>query len=214
MKIFKNPKKLCISNTIRNFKNKITFKKGLKETLKGILVGFSTYTIIGWLMFLVLGATSTIPLILASAIYFGLFGGYFFGILNLYEVLEQHIKNKQASKEIDSIVETMNQNDIDLTKEEINDKVDVCEIENNKGFEYLDNGEYKKRKRVINYITINNNDKYKIIKEVTTYIRNVFYKKYSSNTYIMNEQDLVTEGFIDEKGKVTEKGKLLNLKMN
>lgn len=134
-------------------------------------------------------------------------------LITIEDLIERHIANKKARREIDSIVETLKQNDIDLTKDDL-EKVPVIEIENSKGYEHLDNSKYKKRKRVVNYITINNKDKYKIIKEVTTYVRNVLYKKYSSNAYIVNEQDLVTEGFTDANGKLTEKGKLLNLKLN
>lgn len=212
MKTFKKTKNLSISNTIQNFKDKITLKKSLKEISKGILVGFSTYTILGLLILLILGATITLPSILFSAIYVGVLGGFYLGMLELHKIVEKYTNNKQASKEIDNVLETIKQNDIDIKKEEINTKVEVTQLENSKGFEYLDNGKYKKSKRVINYITINTKDKYKVIKEVITYVRNVFYKEYSSNAYIMNDQDLVIEGFIDENGKLTEKGKLLNLK--
>lgn len=215
MKIFKNQKKLSISKTIRNFKDKITFKKSIKEIFsKWLLLFFSclVYSIIMTAMI-----SSSLAFWKMNLIIFSISSAVYTPIIILAtgaELIERHIANKKASKEIDSIVETINQNDIDLTKEEINDKVDVCEMENSKGYAYLDNGDYKKCKKVVSYISINNKDKYKIIKEVTTYIRKVFYKKHSNNAYIMNEQDLVAEGFIDEKGKVTEKGKLLNLKMN
>lgn len=212
MKVFKNPKKLNIGNTIKNFKDKITFKYSLKEMLKAMLTFFTFCTGFYWIILLILGATAKVPLILASAIVFGLPAIYVSGLFTLGELIERHINNKKANKEIDYVIETLKQNDINLTKEEINSKVEVTQMENSKGYEYLDNGEYKKRKRVIKYITINNNDKYKIIKEVTTYIRNVFYKKYSNKTYIMNEQDLINDGLITKDGKLTEKGKVLKLK--
>lgn len=209
MKIFKNPKKLNIGNTIRNFKDKITFKKCLKVLAKNaslVLLSSVLASLITTIIMQPLGAV-VLTFYLSALIYVPAFL-----LATIYELMIRHIANKKANKEIDSIVETINQNDIDLTKEEIKDKVEVIEIENSKGFEYLDNGEYKKRKKVINYITINNNDKYKIIKEVTTYIKNVFYKKYNNKTYVIDEKDFVTEGFIDELGNVTEKGKILNLK--
>lgn len=124
----------------------------------------------------------------------------------------RYIKYRNSSKKIKQILKE-NNNKLDVTKEDL-ELCDVLEIENKKDKVTLKNGKKAKRKRVTDYIVINQNKKLKIIKQMTKQIKNTFYKKVERKIELLNDNDLVNEGLITTEGKLTEKGKLLNLKLN
>lgn len=201
MRLLSNKNNFDLSKQICNLDCKVKFKD-IKNALLWIIIPSLLPMI---LMALVLGYGGFVLGTLISMIY-----SIPMGMLMTSLLLIQHGCYKNSLKKVKRIIE---ENSLNINKKDL-ENCDVLEIENNKDEVTLKNGKRAKRKRVTDYIVISENQKLKIIRQMTKEIKNKFYKKKETKIELLNDSDLINEGLITEEGKLTEKGKLLNLKMN
>ena len=118
-------------------------------------------------------------------------------------------KNKKiGKKDIIELQKELKSNGLNYTTKEILN-ADIWEMEN-KTDKVIKKGKKTQRKKVTNYIIIDSKTKMSIIKETITCYKKM--REETTETILLENQDLKDEGITDKYGFLTEKGKALILK--